>query len=58
MISLTKKMGVLTLCTFMLACNKGKFKTNNSDFQNIYNKLIKDGNEAKFTWDAEVHSYT
>lgn len=42
----------------LFSCKKGKFKTNNSDFQHIYNDLIKTGHKADITWDAEVHSYT
>jgi hypothetical protein len=41
----------------LISCKKGKFKTNDSDFQNIYNSLIKSKHDADITWDAEVHSY-
>ena len=55
----TSKYTLLLLLPVMLiSCKKGKFKTNDSDFQNIYNKLIKKGHEAQETWDTEVHSYT
>ena len=42
----------------VISCKKGKFKTNDSDFQHIYNNLIKTGHEADITWDAEVHAYS
>jgi hypothetical protein len=49
---------LLLLSTLLISCKKGKFKTNNSDFQYIHNALIKSGHESDVTWDAEVHSYT
>lgn len=55
----TIKSGLFILLSIALfSCKKGKFKTNNSDFQEIYNGLIKSGNKTDVTWDAEVHSYT
>ena len=57
--SLKMKSGLfICLSVFLISCKKGKFKTNDSDFQNIYNGLIKKGHKADITWDAEVHSYT
>mgnify|MGYP006901764163 CR=1 FL=1 len=54
-----KKSSFLLLLVFaLMSCKKGKVKTNNSDFQNIYNNLIDSGNKTDNTWDAEVHSYT
>ncbi len=55
----TIKSSLLILISIaLISCKKGKFKTNNSDFQHIYNDLIKRGHKADVTWDAEVHSYT
>jgi hypothetical protein len=54
-----KKFGFLALILILsIGCKKAKFKTNNSDFQNIYNELIDSGRDADVTWDAEVHAYT
>jgi hypothetical protein len=58
MISMQKNFIFLLVCGLFFSCNKGKFKTNNSDFQNIYNNLIKGKNKSEVTWDTEVHSYT
>jgi len=53
------KFGLFLLLSIaLISCKKGKFKTNNSDFQNIYNDLIKTGHKSDITWDTEVHSYT
>ena len=57
--SLKLKSGLfICLSILLISCKKGKFKTNDSDFQNIYNGLIKKGHKADITWDAEVHSFT
>lgn len=48
----------LFLLITLISCQKGKFKTNDSDFQHIFNDLVKTGHKADVTWDAEVHSYT
>jgi hypothetical protein len=53
----TSALFVLLSLAFV-SCKKGKFKTNDSEFQQLYNGLISAGNEADITWDAEVHSYT
>jgi hypothetical protein len=52
-----KNVCVMLVSIALISCEKGKFKTNNSEFQMIYNDLIKSGNEADITWDAEVHAY-
>jgi hypothetical protein len=55
----TLKSGLfLFLSIALISCKKDTFKTNNSDFQHIYNDLIKSGHKARITWDTEVHSYT
>lgn len=40
------------------SCKKHKLKSSSSDFSAIYNQLISDGNDADYTWDAEVHAYS
>lgn len=58
----TKFNLLLTLLMLLLinlsACKKAKFKNNNSEFEQIHNQLIDNGNEADETMDVEVHSYT
>jgi hypothetical protein len=55
----SKKVSIIFLLMFVLiSCKKGKFKTNDSDFQKIYNKVIKWKNKSRASWDTEVHSYT
>lgn len=41
----------------LTACNKSQFSGNNSEFEQIHNQLIDNGNEADETMDTEVHSY-
>jgi hypothetical protein len=58
-INIKIKSGLFILLSIaLISCNKGKFKTNDSDFQHIFNDLVKSGHKADVTWDAEVHSYT
>lgn len=49
---------ILILSLALISCKKGKFNTKDSEFQQIYNSLIKTGHKADVTMDAEVHSYT
>ena len=49
---------ILCFALLVFSCNKNKFKTNDTDFQHIYNDLIRAGNDAVVTMDTEVHSYT
>ncbi|NOQ71461.1 MAG: hypothetical protein GQ574_05645 [Crocinitomix sp.] len=53
-----KKLPYLFILTLLVAsCNREKFDTEDSDFQNIYNNLIDDGNDWEVTMDTEVHAY-
>lgn len=55
----SKKISIIFLLMLVLiSCKKGKFKTNDSDFQKIYNKQLKWKNKSQVSWDSEVHSYT
>ena len=56
--SKTKFSLILLLTIALFSCKKGKFKTNDSDFQHIFNNLIDSGKEADEFMDTEVHSYT
>ncbi|CAG5081445.1 hypothetical protein [Parvicella tangerina] len=47
----------LGVALMLSSCKKGKLKSSNSDFSDLYNQLISDGYETDNTWDAEVHSY-
>lgn len=58
MSTLQKFLFLSCLMSLFVACNKGKFKTKDSDFQHIYNDLVKSRKSTDVTWDAEVHSYT
>lgn len=42
----------------LISCNKEKFHTYDSDFQELYNELIDNGHDHEMTWDSEVHSYS
>jgi hypothetical protein len=54
-----KKYGYYLLFLIVLSgCKKHKLKTYDSDFQHLYNQLIKPNNKPRVSWDTEVHSYT
>lgn len=50
-------LAIATTFIFITSCNKSQFSGNNSEFEQIHNQLIDNGNEADETMDTEVHSY-